>query len=68
MFIGIYFSQFIEGHKLKKGFGWFVLVMITNGKDKVFKLKKEAENQIVLNVKKILTSSIRFISGCSNCW
>ena len=27
IFMGIYFSQFIEGHKLKKSFGWFVLVM-----------------------------------------
>ncbi|MBO3116386.1 sulfite exporter TauE/SafE family protein [Winogradskyella sp. DF17] len=27
IFIGIYMSNFIEGKKLKKGFGWFVLVM-----------------------------------------
>lgn len=27
MFLGIYLSNFIEGKKLKKGFGWFVLVM-----------------------------------------
>lgn len=27
IFIGIYFSKFIEGKKLKKGFGWFVLIM-----------------------------------------
>jgi uncharacterized membrane protein YfcA len=27
IFIGIYLSNFIEGKKLKKGFGWFVLVM-----------------------------------------
>jgi len=25
--VGNYFSQFIEGHKLKRGFGWFVLLM-----------------------------------------
>jgi uncharacterized membrane protein YfcA len=27
IFIGIYLSNFIEGKKLKKGFGWFVLLM-----------------------------------------
>ncbi len=27
IFIGIYFSKFIDGKKLKKAFGWFVLVM-----------------------------------------
>ncbi len=27
IFIGIYLSSFIDGKKLKKGFGWFVLVM-----------------------------------------
>jgi len=27
IFVGIYFSNFIEGKKLKKGFGWFVLIM-----------------------------------------
>ncbi|MFK7783243.1 sulfite exporter TauE/SafE family protein [Psychroserpens sp.] len=27
IFIGIYFSKFIDGKKLKKGFGWFVLIM-----------------------------------------
>lgn len=27
IFIGIYLSQFIDGKKLKKAFGWFVLVM-----------------------------------------
>ncbi|WP_282043477.1 sulfite exporter TauE/SafE family protein [Winogradskyella flava] len=27
IFLGIYLSNFIEGKKLKKGFGWFVLVM-----------------------------------------
>ena len=27
IFIGIYLNQFIEGKKLKKGFGWFVLLM-----------------------------------------
>ncbi|MCA0131695.1 sulfite exporter TauE/SafE family protein [Winogradskyella alexanderae] len=27
IFVGIYLSNFIEGKKLKKGFGWFVLVM-----------------------------------------
>ena len=27
IFIGIYVSNFIEGKKLKKGFGWFVLIM-----------------------------------------
>lgn len=27
IFFGIYLSNFIEGKKLKKGFGWFVLVM-----------------------------------------
>ena len=27
IFIGIYLTQFIEGKKLKKGFGWFVLIM-----------------------------------------
>jgi hypothetical protein len=24
---GLYFNKFIEGNKLKKGFGWFVLIM-----------------------------------------
>jgi len=27
LFIGMYFSKFISNEKLKKGFGWFVLVM-----------------------------------------
>jgi len=27
IYIGTYFSNFIEGKKLKKGFGWFVLIM-----------------------------------------
>ncbi len=27
MFIGIYLNKFIDGKKLKKGFGWFVLIM-----------------------------------------
>ncbi len=27
IFIGTYFSNFIDGKKLKKGFGWFVLIM-----------------------------------------
>lgn len=27
IFLGIYLSKFIEGKKLKKGFGWFVLIM-----------------------------------------
>ena len=27
IFLGMYISNFIEGKKLKKGFGWFVLVM-----------------------------------------
>ena len=27
IFIGIFFSKFIEGNKLKKSFGWFVLIM-----------------------------------------
>lgn len=27
MFIGIYATQFVSPHRLKKGFGWFVLVM-----------------------------------------
>jgi len=27
IFIGIYLSKFIDGKKLKKGFGWFVLLM-----------------------------------------
>lgn len=27
IFIGIYLNQFIDGKKLKKGFGWFVLAM-----------------------------------------
>ena len=27
IFLGIYLSNFIEGKKLKKGFGWFVLIM-----------------------------------------
>jgi len=27
MFIGIYLNKFIDGKKLKKGFGWFVLLM-----------------------------------------
>lgn len=26
-FLGVYFNKFIEGRKLKKGFGWFVMVM-----------------------------------------
>ena len=27
MFVGIYLNKFIDGKKLKKGFGWFVLLM-----------------------------------------
>jgi uncharacterized membrane protein YfcA len=27
IFTGLYFNKFIEGNKLKKGFGWFVLIM-----------------------------------------
>ena len=27
IFAGLYFNKFIEGNKLKKGFGWFVLIM-----------------------------------------
>ncbi len=27
IFMGSYLSNFIEGHKLKRGFGWFVLIM-----------------------------------------
>jgi len=27
IFIGIYLAKFIDGKKLKKGFGWFVLLM-----------------------------------------
>jgi uncharacterized membrane protein YfcA len=27
IFIGIYATKFIDGKRLKKGFGWFVLVM-----------------------------------------
>ena len=27
IFVGIYATKFIDGNKLKKGFGWFVLVM-----------------------------------------
>ena len=27
IFLGIYLSKFIPGHKLKKSFGWFVLLM-----------------------------------------
>ena len=27
IFVGIYLNKFIDGKKLKKGFGWFVLVM-----------------------------------------
>jgi uncharacterized membrane protein YfcA len=27
IFIGTYLSKFISGQKLKKGFGWFVLIM-----------------------------------------
>ncbi len=27
IFIGLYFNKFIEGNKLKKGFGWFILIM-----------------------------------------
>ena len=27
IFVGIYATKFIDGKKLKKGFGWFVLVM-----------------------------------------
>ncbi|MGB0915452.1 MAG: TSUP family transporter, partial [Crocinitomicaceae bacterium] len=27
IFIGIYLNKFIDGKKLKKGFGWFVLIM-----------------------------------------
>ena len=27
IFVGIWLNQFIDGKKLKKGFGWFVLVM-----------------------------------------
>ena len=27
IFLGVYLNKFIDGKKLKKGFGWFVLVM-----------------------------------------
>ena len=27
IFTGLYFNKFIEGNKLKKGFGWFVFIM-----------------------------------------
>jgi hypothetical protein len=27
MFLGIYITRFVNADKLKKGFGWFVLVM-----------------------------------------
>ena len=27
IFVGIYLNKFINGAKLKRGFGWFVLVM-----------------------------------------
>ena len=27
MFLGVYLNKFIDGKKLKKGFGWFVLIM-----------------------------------------
>lgn len=27
IFIGLYFNKFVDGKKLKKGFGWFVLLM-----------------------------------------
>jgi hypothetical protein len=27
IFIGLYLNNFIDGKKLKKGFGWFVLIM-----------------------------------------
>ena len=27
IFVGIYLNKFIDGSKLKKGFGWFVLIM-----------------------------------------
>jgi uncharacterized membrane protein YfcA len=27
IFIGLYLNKFIDGNKLKKGFGWFVLIM-----------------------------------------
>lgn len=27
IFLGVYLNRFIEGRKLKKGFGWFVLIM-----------------------------------------
>jgi uncharacterized membrane protein YfcA len=27
IFIGLYLNKFVDGKKLKKGFGWFVLVM-----------------------------------------
>ncbi|MFD1095611.1 sulfite exporter TauE/SafE family protein [Salegentibacter chungangensis] len=27
IFLGVYLSKFVNGHKLKKAFGWFVLVM-----------------------------------------
>jgi hypothetical protein len=27
IFLGIYFGKFIDGNKLKKGFGYFVLAM-----------------------------------------
>jgi uncharacterized membrane protein YfcA len=27
IFLGLYLNKFIEGNKLKKGFGWFILVM-----------------------------------------
>lgn len=29
IFLGIYFTRFVSGNQLKKGFGWFVLVMGT---------------------------------------
>lgn len=27
IFIGLYLNKFVDGKKLKKGFGWFVLIM-----------------------------------------
>lgn len=39
IFIGAYLSNFIEGKKLKKGFGWFVLIM------GIYIIYKELTNQ-----------------------
>ena len=27
IFIGVYMTKFVDGKNLKKGFGWFVLIM-----------------------------------------